>query len=334
MTDLQIMQWREKRRENPIQPTKKFGPLFDSTRYKDTKDPCPVYDGHQYHIFGSGGDVRNEEWDILHARSMSIDGPWHECESVKLNGLSGKRVAAPGVVYDEQDGLFHMFVQTDFTTQDSSIDYLVSKDGESFDKVEKILTPSEEDKEIALYDPHPVTAGEEKYIVYSATTPGEERFVPRPDIFLAKSTSATWKGPWKRMGKILDHMDIAEHHNRKDDPMYEWGIEGPQIVMLSNGGFLLNATCFMPGGMFGTRQRVFFAMAHDIQGPYRTIGPVIHPQGEREEWESGENGHAAILKKDKSVYLFYQGRSKSNPTVVENNWRYGIAEFEETCFDA
>lgn len=319
------------RRESHIRPIEKIGTLFDSARYKDTKDPCPVFDGKFYHIYGSGGNVYDEEWDILHAKSQNIHGPWEECESAELRGLSGKRVAAPGVVYDGKDGLFHMFVQTDFTTPDSSIEYLTSKDGEYFDRVGKILSPSEADMEIALYDPHPLVADNEKYLVYSATSPGEVRFVPRPDIFLAKSVSNSWEGPWQRMGKIVDHDDIIHHHNRKDDPMYEWGIEGPQLIQLSNGKFLLNATCFLPGGEFGTRQRVFFALADDIQGPYLTAGPVIN---EMEEWESGENGHAAILKHDDKLHLFYQGRSRSNPRAIDNNWRYGIAVFDENFFTA
>ena len=321
---------REKRKARAILPEHKIGPLFDSVHYKDTKDPCPVFDGKLYHIFGSGGDVRYEEWKILHATAPRFDGPWTEEESVVLNGLAGKKVAAPGVIYEEENSLFHMFVQTDFTTSDSSIEYLVSKDGKVFDRVETVLSPSELQKEIALYDPHPAVFKNEKYIVYSATEPEIDFFVPRPDIYLAKSETDSWKGPWKRLGKIIDHEDIADHHNRKDDPIYEWGIEGPQLVPLSNGQLLLNATCFLPKGAFGTRQRVFFALADTIEGPYHTLGPVLSE--ELDTWESGENGHAAILRDKGKLHLFYQGRSKEHRSVTENNWRYGIATFNENIF--
>lgn len=303
----------------------KIGPLFISSRYKDTKDPCPVFDGKKYHIFGSGGDVRTEEWEILHALSDSILGPWEECDSVTLIGLQGKKVAAPGVIYDSINKMFHMFVQTDFTTPDSSIEYLTSKDGLVFTKIHTALSSSSLDNEIGLYDPHPVMIGQDKYLVYSSTSSPEEFFVPRPDIFLAKSLSTEWSGPWARLGKIVDHNDITQHHNRKDDPEYEWGIEGPQVVKLSSGIFLLNATCFVPKGVFGTRQRVFFATAQNIQGPYVTIGPIIN---QMEEWESGENGHAAILCQKEKLYLFYQARSKTQPSAIDNPWRYGIAIFE------
>lgn len=325
-----------------ITPTRKWGPLFESVSYKDVKDPCPVFDGKLYHIFGSGGDVRPEEWEILHATASSLYGPWEERESIQLIGMSPesmerKRMVAPGVVYDNETKLFHMFLQTDFTVSDSGIEYLTSADGNVFTKMNRALSSSLEDRERALYDPHPACVREKKYIVYSATDVssqfvlsqalnGKEIERPQPDAHLAISESGTWAGPWKRLGKILDHLEIAEHHNRKEDPLYEWGIEGPQIMHLKNDTFLLNATCFLPQGKFGTRQRVFFAIAENITGPYHTLGPVLTEQ--LDSWESGENGHAALHVEDESVYLFYQARSQEKDSASENNWRYGVAEFD------
>jgi hypothetical protein len=49
----------------------------------------------------------------------------------------------------------------------------------------------------------------------------------------------------------------------------------------------------------------------------------------QDPWESGENGHAAIITQNKKVYLFYQARSQEKESAWDNNWRYGIAEFNE-----
>jgi hypothetical protein len=119
---------------------------------------------------------------------------------------------------------------------------------------------------------------------------------------------------------------IAWHHNRREHPDYEWGIEGPQLLELPDGTVLLNATCFIEEGRRGTRQRVFFAVADNPLGPYTTLGPVL-AERERDEWESGENGHASALIHENNLYLFYQARSQADPTPVLNNWRYGLAVF-------
>ena len=98
-------------------------------------------------------------------------------------------------------------------------------------------------------------------------------------------------GPWERLGKILDHSEVP-HHNPREHPDYERGIEGAQLVELPTGRVLLNATCFLPDGPRGTRQRVFFAIADQVEGPNQTLGPVLDPG------EPGENGHSTVMVKD------------------------------------
>lgn len=317
-----------------IKPLSKHGPLFTDTQFKDTKDPCPVFDGASWHIFGSGGSVRDEKWKILHATAPMMHGPWKEVEPATLIGVEGDHVAAPGVVYDPADGLFHMIVQTDFLAVDGTIEYLTSRDGAIFEKVNTALMPVPGTEEAGLYDPHPAVVKGEKYIMYSGTprvAHNGVRLVSQPNIFLAKSRTNTWSGPWERLGKVLDHTDIAEHHNQIDHPMYEWGIEGPQLIELPDGKILLQATCFLPVGNFGSRQRVFFALGDSVTGPYHTLGPVLTDP--REEWESGENGHAAGFIKDGLLYLFYQARSnRITDDPPANDWRYGIATFDPAQF--
>src|SRR6185437_9033853 len=141
------------------------------------------------------------------------------------------------------------------------------------------------------------------YLVYAgipALLTYERPFVPQPDVYLARSVTERWSGYWKRIKKILDHDDIAWHHNRREHPDYEWGIEGPQLVELPNECVLLNATCFIEEGPRGTRQRVFFALASEVKGPYKTLGPVLSERND--SWESGENGHASAWVKDDELY--------------------------------
>jgi hypothetical protein len=311
-----------------LHPLKRRGPLFESAHFKDTKDPCIVYDGAVWHIYGSGGNISKEEWHILHATAERIEGPWKEQDPVILQGLQGKHVAAPSVMYDSQDKLFHMAIQEDFMNIGGGVEYLVSADGKRFTRMDTLLKPLSGGSEAGLYDPHFSVIGNKKYLVYSgipSTMPFDRPFIPQPDVYLAESESGTWAGPWKRIKKILDHDDIAWHHNKREHPDYEWGIEGPQLIELPGGKVLLNATCFLEEGGRGTRQRVFFALADMPEGPYKSIGPVLSARDE--EWESGENGHASACIEHDLLYLFYQARSRSNPDGNENHWRYGIAEY-------
>ncbi len=309
----------------------KVGPLWQESHYRDTKDPCPVFDGKLWHIFGSGGAVlgeKQEEWEILHATAPNVKGPWKEQPSVKIVGLSGKHIAAPGVVYES--GKFHMLVQTEFLSIGGTIEYLVSEDGgRTFIHQSTALESVEGTHEAALYDPHQAIINGKKYFTYSGSDfIGEQEiadmfavspWVGRPDIYLAISESNTWAGPWKRLGKILDHEDVV-HHNQRDHVSYEWGLEGSQLIQLPNGIIVMNAVCFLPHGEYGTRQRIFFAFADKVEGPYYTAGTVLKPVPNT--WEGAENGHAAAFRYGRDMILFYQGR----PPKLEP-WRYGIAYF-------
>lgn len=320
-----------------LKPVRKIGPLFESTRFKDTKDPCICFDGTTWHIYGSGGDTFREEWEILHATAPSIEGPWTEVEPARLRGVEGPHVAAPSVHYDPDDKMFHMVVQKDFMNV-GGLAYLASADGTIFTKMRTLVAPKG-GVEAGMYDPHFSVIGSKKYLAYASmpefvsrqdpTDPNRTYRFPQPDIYLAKSVSDRWSGFWKRQKAILRHEDIAWHHNAREHPDYEWGIEGPQLLELTDGHILLNATCFIEQGRRGTRQRVFFAIAKDPTGPYQSLGPVLPTSlTEFPEWENGENGHASAVVQGDELYLFYQARSQA---VVEpkeaNPWRYGIAVF-------
>lgn len=313
----------------PIQPALRVGPLAECERYSEMKDPCAVFDGTTWHIYGSGIPKEGGRLRVIHIKSPSPLGPWSECGDVTLGGVEAPYAVAPGVVFDQSDRKFHMAIQEDFTTIGGSIHYLVSEDGDHFKRVSTLLSPITDTGEAGLYDPHLCDIGGEKYLVYagmSGVIPHGRPFIPQPDIYLAKSATGLWAGPWERLGKILDHDDVHWHHNRLDHHDYEWGIEGPQLVGLPDGRVLLNATCFLETGERGTRQRVFFAVAKDVRGPYESVGPVLGPGDgvEAPAWEAGENGHASAVVHEGSVHLFYQARGRREAA----KWRYGVAVFK------
>jgi hypothetical protein len=287
-------------------------PLFQPQVVDDVKDPCPVFDGRQWHMFGSSGTVATETWRILHATAPTLEGPWMEQEPLNLR-ITGSGVAAPGVIFDK--GVFHMFVQTEFMKLGGSCEHAVSNNGYDWVLLQPALEALPGTGEEGIYDPHPAVIAGQRYIVYS----GMPRFdrVPQPDIYLARSRTGSWFGPWERLGKILDHADLP-HHNPREHPDYEWGIEGGQLVELPDGRVLLNATCFLPDGPRGTRQRVFFAVADDVMGPYRTLGPVLDPG------ELGENGHSTVIVEGGHLTLLYQSRRKA----TSQRWRYGLARYD------
>lgn len=289
-------------------------PLFHPEGFDDVKDPCPVFDGRQWHVYGSGGTVSTETWRIYHATAPSLEGPWVQQPLIELD-VEGSGVAAPGVIFDGV--VFHMFIQTEFMKSGGRCEHLTSDDGYKWNVQPTAILALPGTGEDGLYDPHPAIINGGKYIVYSAMP--KFQHVPQPDVFLARSTSDSWHGPWERLGKILDHEDVY-HHNSRVHPDYEWGIEGPQLVQLPDGRVMLNATCFLPDGPRGSRQRVFFAVADRVEGPYRTIGPVLDPS------EPGENGHSTVLVDGDGLTLFYQSRLRT----TGNRWRYGIAKFLQT----
>ncbi len=301
-------------------------PLVLNTDYRDLKDPCPVFDGTYWHIYGSGGSSAIEEWDILHARSAHIDGPWEVMPPVKIYGAEGRRFCAPGVVFDSGSTVFHMFVHTDCFSTDNKIEYCTSEDGENFYYRSTALSSIRDQgsREAGIYDPHPAMIRDKEGVVHFYFTysgfpdPSEEP--NRTDIYLAESESGSWAGPWKRLGPIITQEQVP-FQNQHDFHDYEWGMEGTQLLQLKDGRVLLHSVCFLPEGPRGSRQRLFFAIADEAQGPYTLLGPMFDP--ESDPWGFGENGHAAGFVQDEEVHLLYQARNPSHHEAP--HWKYGHA---------
>jgi hypothetical protein len=274
-----------------------LGALYNPVRYPDVKDPCPVYDGRRWHLFGTGCG-RPDGLEILHCTAPSLDGPWTELEPSRIVGTDAIRhPAAPGVIAEGRK--LHMFMQHDFNILGGALEHLVSEDGgRTFVHADTSLASLPGTVEAGVYDPDPAAIDGQRYLVYSGMS-----VIGQPDLFLARSTSGSWAGPWERLGCILCHTDV-DFHNQIDDDDYEWGLEGPQLTELPDGSVLLTAVCFLAGAPAGHRQRLLLAVADAPEGPYELLGPIVEPAG-----GMGENGHGTAVIDGHELRVVYQERA-------------------------
>ena len=282
----------------------RIGPILDCLTH--SKDPCPVFDDTVWHIYGTCLD--SLRWRVLHATSTVIQGPYKQEPCIDVN-IDSPAACAPGVLY--RNGVFHMYMQTEFFKVGGKILYLTSIDGCNFDLVDTALDSGPGTHEAGINDSHPTTVNGRLYMTYSGFPEGRSI---QGDIYLASADS--FGGPWTRLGKILDHGEVP-CHNPKDSPDYEWGLEGAQILQVGSS-VLLTCVVFLPSGRKGTRQRAAFFLADDISGPYKFLGLLEPSAG----WEGGENGHACAVMHEGAVKLFYQANSTSG-----DRWSYGLADF-------
>jgi hypothetical protein len=275
------------------------GLLYEPTRYPDVKDPCIVFDGSTWHLFGTGCGL-DTGLEVLHCIAPALDGPWQELPPSVLEGADHiDHHAAPGVIADGSQ--LHLFLQHGFDVLGSGIDHLVSDDGgRTFVRTGTVLAPVPGTSEASVYDPDPAVVNGEKFLTYAGFSA-----VGQPDLYLARSTSGTWEGPWERLGCILEHRHV-EFHNQLGADDYEWGLEGPQLVQLPDGSSLLTAVCFLSDEPRGHRQRVLLAVADHPEGPYRLLGPLLQPSG---PGGTGENGHGTAAVDGDELHLVYQERA-------------------------
>jgi hypothetical protein len=289
---------------------------LDPPRYLEAKDPCPVRDGERWHLFGTGIPAP-DRFEVLHATSASLEGPWRQEAVPVLPCLRGSCLAAPGVV--REGSRFHMFLQTDFDLFGGRIEHLVSDDDAlSFRHAGTALASLPGSDEAGIYDAHPAHIDGERYLTYSAF-----QEIGAPDIHLARSLGEGWDGPWERLGPILTHGQVP-FHNVRGAPDYEWGLEGGHLLELTDGHVLLTAVCFLPLGSAGSRQRVFLAIANDACGPFRALGPIA-PRAEG----SGENGHAVTVLDGEGLAVMLQERNGA-----DGRWGYAVSRMSAAALDS
>ena len=316
-----------------VLPVTYHGVLYEPERYPDVKDPSPVFDGERWHVFGTGCGIPGG-CEILHSTAPALRGPWREETPPTFHGVD--RIVsrcAPGVVAEGRR--LHLFLQQEFNVLGGTIEHLVSDDGGlNFRRARTALRSNAGRGEAGIYDADAAEIGGRRYLTYAAMS-----VVGQPDLYLARSRTGSWNGPWDRLGCILDHARVP-CHNQVGTADYEWGLEGPQLLELPSGGVLLTAVCFLPDRPPGHRQRLLLAVAEEAAGPYVVLGAAVEPSG---PGGAGENGHGtAVLGEDGLIHLIYQERAgdglpwrilraTTNPTVV----RAALEEAQpaETCSD-
>jgi hypothetical protein len=292
----------------------RHGYLYEPRRYPDVKDPAPVFDGDRWHLFGTGCGVPHGV-EILHLTAPAVTGPWREEPPPRLHGVNRIRFpSAPGVA--AEGGQLHLFLQHDFNVLGGRIERLVSDDGGvTFVRRGVGLKSHRRSGEAGVYDPDPAEVRGERYLTYAAMS-----VVGQPDLYLARSRTRSWDGPWERLGCILDHVRVP-CHNQIGTADYEWGLEGPQLLELPGStALLLTAVCFLPDRPPGHRQRLLLAVAREVTGPYVVLGAVVEPSGPHGE---GENGHGTAVLDEGMVHLVYQERAGDG-----RPWRYMRATVE------
>ena len=257
-----------------------------------------MFDGVQWHLFGTGCGLATGP-EILHATAPTLEGPWDELPPPRLHGVDDIRYAcAPGAVAEGRR--LHLYLQHEFDVLGGHIEHLVSDDGgRNFVRAETALRSDAGVGEAGVYDPDVAQVAGHRYLTYAGMS-----VVGQPDLYLARSRSGSWDGPWARLGCILDHERVP-CHNQVGTPGYEWGLEGPHLLELPGGAVLLTAVCFLSDRPRGSRQRLLLAVAEAAEGPYCVVGPAVEPAGGQ-----GENGHGtAVLADDGLVHFVYQERA-------------------------
>ena len=284
-------------------PLTYHGPVYEPRRYPDIKDPSLVFDGTLWHLFGTGCGLPSGA-EILHSTASSLDGPWCEEPAPVLYGVDHVRYPmAPGVVAEGER--LHLFLQHEFNLLGGHIEHMVSDDGgATFVRGRTAVRARARSREAGVYDADPSEVSGARYLAYAAMS-----VVGQPDVYLAQSRSGSWNGPWLRLGCILDHERVP-CHNQIGDASYEWGLEGPHLLELSEddgaGSVLLTAVCFLPDRQLGHRQRLLLAVAPGPTGPYAVLGAPVEPLGPA---GSGENGHGTAVLDGGIVHLVYQERA-------------------------
>ena len=281
------------------------------------KDPSLAFDGSAWHLFGTGWTSAGAPPDVFHAASGSADGPYVMGMPSVLHGVSGGGVAAPGVIVE--NGIFHMFMQTEFEVLGGRIEHLVSADGDAFERTDTSLVPDGAIGEASIYDAQPCLIRGERYLAYAAASR-----VGRTELHLARS-SGGWQGPWVRLGAIVRQSDVP-FQSMAGCSGYEWGLEGPQLLELPGEGVMLMGVCFLSGDRKGHRQRAFIATAAQPAGPYRVLGTPFDPR--LDGWATGENGHATAAVVGDTILVIYQGRQGAGQRWSLGASRIPVARLE------
>jgi hypothetical protein len=154
---------------------------------------------------------------------------------------------------------------------------------------------------------------------------------PDPVIFLARGENG-WSGPFTPGDRpILTDADVPWHNSHDPaNPLYEWGLEGAQLMAMPDGTYLLLAVAFekRPGQAYMPAQRLLFA-AYDRDLRLLEVSNPILPLVPG--WD--EYGHGSMMldaADPQRLRLLFQARPRNDDEAFRdsNTWRLFEAVFD------
>ncbi len=306
-------------------------------------DPALPY---RYIGYTSSGRSEDQQWKVARFGTNSLKGPWRELESPRLEGLSGPQLCAPAVAYEFQDGKpsYRLYIQTACFQPGGVIMEARSADGVTFTGAPEPLVTKDSVRRpkrpiIGVYDPSYSQVRVDGRMHDCLTFTGITRMEPlwphqaMGDIYLMLRERGVPGARWSEPRLALEMRDISFHNQprqaREGKCVYEWCPEGTQVIGLGSKRYLMIGVCFLAKGegCDGERQRVFFAAAYDINGPFVAFARPFDPVDER-----GENGHPdTVVDWDNQVLeVILQERGRRLPDGSGAPWglRHGRIELD------
>ncbi len=328
--------------EEIIHPEQKDPSFIERVREDYLNDATTPY---RYIGYTSSGRSQGQQWKVARYGTNSLKGPWQELESPTLKGLSGPQLCAPAMSYEFQDGKpsYRLYIQTACFEPGGVIMEADSTDGVTFHgRPEPLVTMAFIDKPkrpvIGVYDPSYSQVEVDGQMHDCLTFTGITKINPHwphqavGDIYMMLRDRTARRAQWSKPKLALRMKDISFHNQLKrakeGNHVYEWCPEGTQVIGLDNKHYLMIGVCFLPKqeGCDGERQRVFFAAADNIDGPFvafaRPFKPVV---------DKGENGHpdTVVDWENQILEVILQERGGRLPDGRDAPWslRHGEIEF-------
>lgn len=287
----------------------------DTTLYPEIKDPCVVTlpDG-TFMMFASIGSSALQRWIVGRFTATHPTGPWTELAPVIFENITGPQLCAPAVTLENinNEQIWKMYIQTACFEENGVIALATSTDGVHFRGQDQALAsrntidPKHQSSVVGVYDAaiSEVKTSQEELLCMLFS--GYRR-VGCGDLYASYRKKSEPEASWSQAERVLAQEDVP-FHNHPDYEHFEWGLEGAKLVQLCDDCFLLIGVCFLPkpSEYRGTRQRVFFAVASNIHGPFTPICTPFTPY--QLQGKAGENGHPDTLLMDHDLWIVYQER--------------------------
>ncbi len=324
---------------NELLPVQRLAEHAES--YYEIKDPSIVqlHDGN-FMMYASVGNSVRQEWKVGRFIATQPQGPWQEISPVIFRGISGPQLCAPAVTYEMKDGapLWKMYIQTACFEENGIIVLATSTDGEIFDgqpnplASRETIEPEHQSSVVGVYDAgiSEVKSGNEELLCMLFS--GYRR-VGCGDVYASYRHKNSSEQDWSPARRLLAQEDVP-FHNHPQYEHFEWGLEGAKLVQLGDECFMMIGVCFLPKPKeyLGTRQRVFFAAAPSIQGPFTPICTPFEPT--MNQGRAGENGHPdTMLTMNNDLWIIYQERYGEGCPWHLRVARYDLDELKK-YFDA